>query len=68
MASKRKAGCKSLSVEAPIELVERLRALAVRNRRSMTGEAIVAIERYVQAEEALAAQAPAHRKSNKGDK
>jgi hypothetical protein len=43
-------GVKVVFVEAPAELVERLRALAKRNRRSMNGEALVAIERHVEAE------------------
>jgi hypothetical protein len=56
--SKRKAGHKLVTIEAPVEIVERLRALAIRNRRSMASEAIVAIERYIQAEEALPVAPP----------
>jgi predicted transcriptional regulator len=50
--AKRKEGHEVLFVEVPEELKERLRVLADRNHRSMNGEAVVAIERYVAAEEA----------------
>jgi hypothetical protein len=41
-------------VEAPKELIERLRALAKRNHRAMNGEALVAIEKHLEAEGAPA--------------
>jgi hypothetical protein len=50
--AKRKEGHKVVFVEAPIELAERLRAVAKLNHRSVNGEAVVAIERHVEAEEA----------------
>ena len=50
--ARRKEGWKVLSVEAPVELVERMKAIAERNHRSMNGEAVAAIERHVAAEEA----------------
>ncbi len=43
-------GIRVLFVEAPAELAERLRALAKRNHRSMNGEALVALERHLEAE------------------
>lgn len=55
--AKRKEGCKVVFVEAPLELVERLRAVAKLNHRSITGEAVVAFERHVQAEEAARSSA-----------
>jgi hypothetical protein len=51
--AKRKEGCKVVWVEAPVELVERLAAVAKANHRSVNGEAVVAFERHVAAEEAL---------------
>ncbi len=48
----RKEGHKVLFIEVPEELKERLRAVADRNHRSMVGEAVVAIEKHVKAEEA----------------
>ncbi len=48
----RTEGRKVIFLEAPIDLAERLRAVAKRNHRSVNGEAIVAIERHVEAEEA----------------
>lgn len=50
--AKRKEGHEVLFVEVPGELKERLRAVSKINRRSMVGEAVVAIERHVAAEEA----------------
>lgn len=50
--AKRKEGHEVLFVEMPEELKERLRVVADRNRRSMVGEAVVALERHVMAEEA----------------
>ena len=44
-------GIKVLFIEAPVELAERLRAVAKRNHRSTNGEALAAIERHVEAEE-----------------
>jgi predicted transcriptional regulator len=54
--AKRKEGHEVLFVEVPQELKERLRVVAERNRRSMNGEAVVAIERYLAAEEAAEAE------------
>jgi hypothetical protein len=54
-------------MEAPVDLVERLAVIAKRNRRSVTGEAIVAIERHVKAEEEAArAEEPQVVKGKKG--
>lgn len=50
--AKRKEGHEVLFVELPEELKERLAAVARTNRRSMTAEAVVAIERHVAVEEA----------------
>src|SRR5205823_5370966 len=50
--ARRKEGWKVLSVEAPMELVERMKASAERNHRSLSGEAVAAMERHVAAEEA----------------
>jgi hypothetical protein len=49
---KRRAGHKVVFVETPLELADRLAAVAERNHRSVTGEAIIAFERHVKAEEA----------------
>jgi hypothetical protein len=51
MAPKSRA-CGIVYVTAGPELVVRLKRVAKRNRRSMSGEAIIAIERHVEAEEA----------------
>jgi hypothetical protein len=56
--AKRKEGHEVLFVEVPAALKERLRAVAQQNRRSMVGEAVVAIERHVAAEEAAQAAEP----------
>jgi predicted transcriptional regulator len=53
--AKRKEGHEVLFVEMPEELKERLRAVSKWNKRSMVGEAVVAIERHVKAEEAARA-------------
>ena len=50
--ARRKEGCKVVWVEAPIELADRLAAVAEANHRSVNAEAVVAIERHVAAEEA----------------
>jgi hypothetical protein len=50
--AKRKEGHEVLFVEVPEALKERLRAVAKLNQRSMVGEAVVAIEQHVKAEEA----------------
>jgi len=50
--AKRKEGYEVLFVEVPMALKERLRVVAKGNQRSMVGEAVVAIERHVKAEEA----------------
>jgi predicted transcriptional regulator len=63
--ARRKEGWKVLSVEAPIELVERMKAIAERNHRSLSGEAVAAMERYVAAEEAARPTEPTAKK-NKG--
>ena len=52
MPTKRKPGTKVVFVETPQALAERLAAVAEQNHRSITGEAIVAFERHVKAEEA----------------
>ncbi len=49
---KRKPGHKVVFVETPEDLAARLAAIAEHNHRSVTGEAIVAFERHVKAEEA----------------
>jgi hypothetical protein len=53
---RRREGYKPMWVEAPVELVERMAAVAQLNRRSLTGEALVAFERHVAAEEAARAE------------
>ena len=50
--ARRKEGWKVVAVEAPMELVERMKAIAERNHRSLSGETVAAMERYVAAEEA----------------
>ncbi len=62
--AKRKEGCKVVFVEAPVELAERLRAVAKLNHRSVNGEAVVAFERHVEAEEAARAGQPEPDKRN----
>ena len=49
-AARLKAGHRLVYVEAPVELAERLKVVAKRNRRSVTNEAVVAFERHVTAE------------------
>jgi plasmid stability protein len=65
--AKRKEGHEVLFVEVPEGLKERLRVVADRNHRSMNGEAVVAIERYVVAEEAAQPAEPTAQKT-KGKK
>ena len=50
--AKRKEGHEVLFVELPEGLKERLRVVAKGNQRSMVGEAVVAIQHHVKAEEA----------------
>lgn len=44
----RKQGTKAVYLDLPIPLVERLRALAEKHRRSMVAEAAVALEEYLE--------------------
>ena len=56
----RKAGHKVVFVETSEDLANRLATIAEHNRRSVTGEAVVAFERHVKAEKArLRAEAEA---------
>jgi hypothetical protein len=66
--AKRKEGHEVLFVEVPEELKERLRVVSKWNQRSMVGEAVVAIERHVKAEEAARAEEapPTKDKAKKG--
>jgi hypothetical protein len=65
--AKRKEGHEVLFVEVPVELKGRLRVVADRNHRSMVGEAVVALERHVAAEEeARPAVAVQSKKAKKG--
>jgi hypothetical protein len=68
--AKRKEGHEVLFVEVPAALKERLRIVAKGNKRSMVGEAVVAIERHVAAEEMARAAEPttAKAKAKRGDK
>jgi hypothetical protein len=61
--AKRKEGHEVLFVEVPAALKERLRKVADLNHRSMVGEAVVAIERHVAAEEAARPAAPTAQKA-----
>jgi hypothetical protein len=42
---------KSISVYLPLDLVKRLKASVARNRRTLTMEITIALERYLKAEE-----------------
>lgn len=64
--AKRKEGHEVLFVEVPAALKERLRAVAKQNQRSMVGEAVVAIERHVAAEEEARPAEPTAAKAKKG--
>jgi predicted transcriptional regulator len=44
----RKKGTKAVYLDLPIPLVERLRALAEKHRRSLVAEAAVALEEYLE--------------------
>jgi hypothetical protein len=48
--AKRKQGHRIIFVEAPEDLARRLKDVARRNHRSMTGEAVLAIEEHVNAQ------------------
>ncbi|MBY0525211.1 MAG: hypothetical protein K2R98_17525 [Gemmataceae bacterium] len=52
MAGQRKPGHKVIFVETPSDLAERFKLVAKHNRRSITGEALVAFERHLKLEEA----------------
>jgi hypothetical protein len=66
MTMRERAGYKALWVEAPVELVERLKTVAERNDRSFTAEAVRAFKRHVEAEEAALGIAPPGPKGKKG--
>jgi predicted transcriptional regulator len=63
--AKPREGVEIIFLEAPPGLKDRLKAVARANRRSMTAEAILALERYVESQEAALAQTPKGRGKGK---
>jgi hypothetical protein len=61
--AKRKQGFKILTIQTPLDLAERLRAVAKANSRSVNGEVIFALKQHVASQEAALARmvASAHK-------